>query len=203
MARLRRPVMMRIWRRPAACSSSTTYWTTGLRPTGSISLGCDLVAGSRRVPSPAAGRWPWLSVESSVIPSLTRRKAKGDASKCASSSHSGPPRGVEGRQQALAEPVQHRAKGHVQHLAARRTGPARRAVRRRPAHPAAGTLASRPRRGRWPGPRRSAPRAKARISRKKAGSTCGDGPQRLQVAGAGRLEVHQVPASAGQRWDRC
>jgi hypothetical protein len=27
----------------------------GLRPTGSISLGWDLVAGSRRVPSPATG----------------------------------------------------------------------------------------------------------------------------------------------------
>ena len=29
--------------------------TTGLRPTGSISFGCDFVAGSRRVPSPATG----------------------------------------------------------------------------------------------------------------------------------------------------
>jgi hypothetical protein len=27
----------------------------GLRATGSISLGCDLVAGSSRVPSPATG----------------------------------------------------------------------------------------------------------------------------------------------------
>src|SRR5436190_8411243 len=40
---------------PTRVSSSTTYCTTGLRPTGSISFGCDLVAGSRRVPSPATG----------------------------------------------------------------------------------------------------------------------------------------------------
>src|SRR5437867_8336316 len=40
---------------PTRASSSTTYCTTGLRPTGSISFGCDLVAGSRRVPRPATG----------------------------------------------------------------------------------------------------------------------------------------------------
>src|SRR6478752_6994313 len=40
---------------PTRVNSSTTYCTTGLRPTGSISLGCDLVAGSRRVPRPATG----------------------------------------------------------------------------------------------------------------------------------------------------
>src|SRR5713226_4323290 len=40
---------------PAPASSSTTYCTTGLRPTGSISFGCDLVAGSKRVPRPATG----------------------------------------------------------------------------------------------------------------------------------------------------
>src|SRR3954452_20522150 len=40
---------------PTRVSSSTTYCTTGLRPTGSISFGCDLVAGSRRVPRPATG----------------------------------------------------------------------------------------------------------------------------------------------------
>ena len=36
-------------------SSSTTYCTTGLRPTGSISFGWVLVAGSSRVPNPATG----------------------------------------------------------------------------------------------------------------------------------------------------
>src|SRR5512138_1603697 len=40
---------------PTRVISSTTYCTTGLRPTGSISLGCDLVAGRSRVPSPATG----------------------------------------------------------------------------------------------------------------------------------------------------
>jgi hypothetical protein len=40
---------------PTRVSSSTTYCTTGLRPTGSISFGWDFVAGSRRVPSPATG----------------------------------------------------------------------------------------------------------------------------------------------------
>ena len=40
---------------PTRVSSSTTYCTTGLRPTGSISFGWDLVAGNRRVPRPATG----------------------------------------------------------------------------------------------------------------------------------------------------
>ena len=52
---LPRPVTKRTRSMPASVSSSTTYWTTGRRPTGSISLGWDLVAGRRRVPSPATG----------------------------------------------------------------------------------------------------------------------------------------------------
>src|SRR6478735_7681571 len=40
---------------PAATASSTTYWMAGLSTTGSISLGWALVAGRKRVPSPAAG----------------------------------------------------------------------------------------------------------------------------------------------------
>ena len=40
---------------PLRTSSSTTYCTIGFRATGSISLGCDLVAGSSRVPTPATG----------------------------------------------------------------------------------------------------------------------------------------------------
>src|SRR5947209_17134448 len=55
MARLPRPVMMRMSVRPAATASSTTYWIDGLSTTGSISLGWLLVAGRKRVPSPAAG----------------------------------------------------------------------------------------------------------------------------------------------------
>ena len=40
---------------PAARASSTTYWIAGLSTIGSISFGCAFVAGSNRVPSPAAG----------------------------------------------------------------------------------------------------------------------------------------------------
>jgi hypothetical protein len=40
---------------PAAASSCTTYCTAGTPPSGSISFGCDLAAGSNRVPSPATG----------------------------------------------------------------------------------------------------------------------------------------------------
>src|SRR5262249_47459370 len=37
-------------------ASSTPYWMMGLSTSGSISLGCALVAGRKRVPSPAAGK---------------------------------------------------------------------------------------------------------------------------------------------------
>src|SRR5881397_235045 len=50
-----RPVTNRIRSMPFWTSSSTTYCTTGFRATGSISFGCDLVAGSSRVPAPATG----------------------------------------------------------------------------------------------------------------------------------------------------
>ena len=40
---------------PEATASSTTYWMTGVSTIGSISLGCDFVAGRKRVPKPAAG----------------------------------------------------------------------------------------------------------------------------------------------------
>ena len=52
---LLRPVTNRICSIPFETSSSTTYCTIGLRATGSISFGCDLVAGNRRVPRPATG----------------------------------------------------------------------------------------------------------------------------------------------------
>src|SRR5882724_13090553 len=55
MDALFRPVTNRICSMPLPTNSSTTYCTIGLRATGSISLGCDLVAGSRRVPTPATG----------------------------------------------------------------------------------------------------------------------------------------------------
>src|SRR4051812_19782267 len=53
--RLLRPVMTRTSESPARTASSTTYWIAGLSTTGSISFGCALVAGRKRVPRPAAG----------------------------------------------------------------------------------------------------------------------------------------------------
>ena len=58
----RAPVTNSNRRTPASISSSATYWTTGLRPTGNISLGWLLVAGSRRVPCPATGITAMLMV---------------------------------------------------------------------------------------------------------------------------------------------
>src|SRR6266849_1203293 len=55
MELLPRPVTNRICSIPFWASSSTTYCTIGFRATGSISFGCDLVAGSSRVPTPATG----------------------------------------------------------------------------------------------------------------------------------------------------
>jgi hypothetical protein len=40
---------------PEATASSITYWMIGLSTSGSISFGCALVAGRKRVPEPAAG----------------------------------------------------------------------------------------------------------------------------------------------------
>jgi hypothetical protein len=56
MAFLPRPVTMMMLVRPAATASSITYWMMGLSTRGSISLGCALVAGRKRVPRPAAGK---------------------------------------------------------------------------------------------------------------------------------------------------
>src|SRR5918992_2533685 len=55
MACLPRPVTIRMSSIPASTASSITYWIEGLSTRGSISLGCALVAGRKRVPSPAAG----------------------------------------------------------------------------------------------------------------------------------------------------
>src|SRR3989442_15711347 len=56
MARLLRPVMSMISNSPEASASSTTSWIMGLSTRGSFSLGCALVPGRNRVPSPAAGK---------------------------------------------------------------------------------------------------------------------------------------------------
>src|SRR5206468_6029095 len=41
---------------PLAMASSTPYWIVGLSTSGSISFGCALVTGKKRVPRPAAGK---------------------------------------------------------------------------------------------------------------------------------------------------
>src|SRR5580700_6680672 len=56
MALLPRPVTMMMFCMPELRASSTPYWIIGLSTIGSISLGCALVAGRNRVPSPAAGK---------------------------------------------------------------------------------------------------------------------------------------------------
>src|SRR5262245_13652496 len=56
MAFFPRPVTMMMLVSPAATASSITYWMIGLSTSGSISFGCALVAGRKRVPSPAAGK---------------------------------------------------------------------------------------------------------------------------------------------------
>src|SRR5690349_5800183 len=56
MARLLRPVMKIISVMPAATASSTAYWIRGLSTIGSISFGCALVAGRKRLPRPATGK---------------------------------------------------------------------------------------------------------------------------------------------------
>ena len=46
---------------PERTASSTIYWMAGLSTMGSISLGMALVAGSTRVPSPAAGMMAFVT----------------------------------------------------------------------------------------------------------------------------------------------
>jgi hypothetical protein len=55
MERLPAPMIMTRSVMPAWTASSTTYWITGVSTIGSISFGCDFVAGRKRVPNPAAG----------------------------------------------------------------------------------------------------------------------------------------------------
>src|SRR5215470_6221273 len=73
MARLFRPVTRMISSSPELTASSTTYWMVGLSTRGSISLGCALVAGRNRVPSPAAGNTA-LRTFMSGRPSPSRRR---------------------------------------------------------------------------------------------------------------------------------
>src|SRR3954465_6326104 len=56
MARFERPVTKIISVMPELAASSTAYWMRGLSTIGSISFGHALVAGRKRVPSPATGK---------------------------------------------------------------------------------------------------------------------------------------------------
>src|SRR6267143_989121 len=66
MARLPPPVTMITCSIPLAIASSTPYWMVGLSTRGSISFGCALVTGRKRVPRPAAGkialRTVWVAI---------------------------------------------------------------------------------------------------------------------------------------------
>src|SRR5438128_2643217 len=77
MARLSRPVTTMIWSMPAATASSTPYWMMGLSTMGSISLGCALVAGKKRVPNPAGGRGAVGNAQCSDQPPLQALAAPG------------------------------------------------------------------------------------------------------------------------------
>src|SRR5438445_7570582 len=80
------PVTNSTRRMPDSVSSSITYCTTGLRPTGSISLGWLLVDGSSRVPCPATGTmarsmlmrvlYPWWQQDIHRIPALAGCKVQ-------------------------------------------------------------------------------------------------------------------------------
>src|SRR5271163_674244 len=48
---------------PECSASSTPYWISGLSTSGSISFGWALVAGRNRVPSPAAGKTAFRTLE--------------------------------------------------------------------------------------------------------------------------------------------
>src|SRR3954451_8276641 len=56
MARFERPVTKIISVMPELAASSTAYWMRGLSTIGSISFGHALVAGRKRVASPATGK---------------------------------------------------------------------------------------------------------------------------------------------------
>src|SRR6185503_5703713 len=73
---LLRPVTNRICRIPFETSSSTTYCTIGLRATGNISFGWDLVAGNSRVPSPATGISALLITSIDYRPNLKASRSR-------------------------------------------------------------------------------------------------------------------------------
>src|SRR5260370_24335977 len=60
---------------PEATASSITYWMIGLSTRGSISLGCALVGGRKRVPSRAAGKTALRSFFIALGNATTRPRA--------------------------------------------------------------------------------------------------------------------------------
>ena len=61
---------------PEATASSTPYWMIGLSTSGSISFGCALVAGRKRVPRPAAGNTALrMRLSTSPLPWMERHPA--------------------------------------------------------------------------------------------------------------------------------
>src|SRR5206468_12708096 len=75
MARLPPPVTMITCSIPLAIASSTPYWIVGLSTSGSISFGCALVTGRKRVPRPAAGK---IALRMVMFDNLSR----GDGGRC-------------------------------------------------------------------------------------------------------------------------
>src|SRR5919206_4053622 len=69
---LLRPVTKIIGSTPASSASSTAYWMSGRSTTVSISFGIALVAGRKRVPSPATGKTAFLTLFNGVLGKIAR-----------------------------------------------------------------------------------------------------------------------------------
>ena len=81
---------------PARTASSTTYWMAGLSTTGSISLGWALVAGRKRVPSPAAGMTALVTDPCDIASSGRRPSGAGHGGRRTRPAH-GSPSSTDGR----------------------------------------------------------------------------------------------------------
>src|SRR5262245_23013955 len=106
---------MMISDRPEATASSTTYWIIGLSTSGSISLGCALVAGRNRVPSPAAGKTALRTFMTSLyVPPLTPTKEQ-DGGDVREHTGQGPDRrgADQQRQRQTAQQIEHVGQGQA------------------------------------------------------------------------------------------
>src|ERR1035438_1537098 len=74
MAVLPRPISIMMFWMPECSASSTPYWMMGLSTIGNISLGWALVAGKKRVPSPAAGKTAFRTL-AGILYSLVLQRA--------------------------------------------------------------------------------------------------------------------------------